>query len=136
MTLLIEPEEVEPPLRMFYQTKHNFYKHFYKNASVKEINDWHWQLKNRIKTVENLTRFIKLSAAEIEAFKPTQKQILPFSITPHYMRLIDPNNPEQAIRKASIPKINEHIHSQYEKEDPLHKDKNSPVPCLVHRYPD
>jgi lysine 2,3-aminomutase len=85
---------------------------------------------------DDLTRFINLSAREAQAFKVYKKKILPFSITPHYMRLVDPNNPEQAIRKTVIPTKNEFIYSKYEQQDPLHEAKYSPVPCIVHRYSD
>lgn len=135
MNLLLGQEDAEPPLEPFCVAKREFYKRFYKAAHAKEINDWHWQLKNRIKTITDLSRFINISADEAAAFNSCQT-ILPFSVTPHYMRLIDPNNSEQALRKSIIPRRHEFVQSKGEQQDPLHEDNNSPVPCIVHRYPD
>jgi lysine 2,3-aminomutase len=123
-------EELEPPLG-----EKQFYNCFFNDVTKKEINDWRWQFANRITKLKTLEKFIKLSKAELNAFSMA-KDILPLAITPHYMRLIDPIRFDQPLRKSVIPRENEFMHSKAEAEDPLNEDDHSPVPGLVHRYPD
>jgi lysine 2,3-aminomutase len=52
------------------------------------------------------------------------------------MSLIDPWNPRQALRRTVVPTVHEHFRSSGEADDPLHEDEDSPVPGIVHRYPD
>ncbi|MDH3964144.1 MAG: KamA family radical SAM protein, partial [Deltaproteobacteria bacterium] len=42
----------------------------------------------------------------------------------------------QPLRRTVVPVGGEHLHSQGEAEDPLEEDHDSPVPGIVHRYPD
>jgi lysine 2,3-aminomutase len=61
---------------------------------------------------------------------------LPLAVTPYYMSLISPSNPDQPLRRTMIPTLHEMVKSPEEAEDPLGEDSQSPVPGLVHRYPD
>jgi len=61
---------------------------------------------------------------------------LPLAITPYYASLLDRNNPLQPLRRSVIPVTAEYLHSAGEAADPLGEDHDSPVPGLVHRYPD
>ena len=98
-------------------------------------NDWHWQVKNRIETVDELKKYIKLTAEEEEGIRESLKT-LRMAITPYYLTLIDPENPHCPIRKQAIPTVEELKRSPADLEDPLHEDSDSPVPGLTHRYPD
>ncbi len=62
--------------------------------------------------------------------------MLPFSITPYYMSLISPDDPRQALRRTVVPTAHEWVRSRGEADDPLGEEHDSPVPGLVHRYPD
>ena len=62
--------------------------------------------------------------------------MLPVGITPYYMSLIDPVDPTQPLRKTVIPTTAEFVRTTGEADDPLGEDGHSPVPGLVHRYPD
>lgn len=112
-----------------------FRKKYYPNVSNNQWNDWKWQLKNRITTESELGRILNLSDAEKGAFE-TEHKCFPLSITPYYASLIDVNDSMQPIRRAVVPVVDEHIISSVEMEDPLCEESSSPVPCLVHRYPD
>jgi lysine 2,3-aminomutase len=57
-------------------------------------------------------------------------------ITPHYATLIDPDDPECPIRRQVVPREEELVVAPFEREDPLNEDGDSPVPGLMHRYPD
>ncbi|MGA1840914.1 MAG: KamA family radical SAM protein [bacterium] len=112
-----------------------FRKRFYPNVTSYQWHDWRWQLRNRIQSREELERIIKLSGDEIEGINGHQGS-LPMSITPYYASLIDGKDPKQAIRRCVIPVSAEFLRSPGEADDPLGEDTHSPVPCIVHRYPD
>ncbi|MBI5423154.1 MAG: KamA family radical SAM protein [Opitutae bacterium] len=97
--------------------------------------DWTWQLKNRITTVEQLERLMTLTPEE-KAGCLFASHKLALAITPYFFNLIDRNDPNCPIRKQVIPRIDESITSQEEMLDSLGEDEHSPVPGLVHRYPD
>ena len=105
------------------------------NVSNELWNDWKWQVKNRITTVEELKKYIPLTESEEEGVKECLKT-LRMSITPYYLSLIDPTNANDPIRKQAIPVSSELKVSDADLDDPLHEDGDSPVPGLTHRYPD
>lgn len=112
-----------------------FYKKFYPSASARERNDWHWQLQNRITSLFALKRFIRLSKDELKAFQLSH-EILPLSITPYYLSLLNSHDASQPLRKSVIPTHHEFIRAAGDQDDPLAEDEDSPVHGLVHRYPD
>lgn len=112
-----------------------FHKKFYPNVSAKEYNDWKWQIKNRITSLFALKRFINLSKDELKAFQ-LSNEILPLSITPYYLSLINPRDASQPLRKSVVPSQQEFVRASGDQDDPLAEDVDSPVHGLVHRYPD
>lgn len=105
------------------------------NVTDEQWNDWKWQVKNRIETLEDLKKFVSLTPEEEEGAKKTL-QTLRMAITPYYISLIDPNNPDCPVRKQAVPTVKETYQSSADLLDPLHEDEDSPVPGLTHRYPD
>ncbi|SFG37097.1 lysine 2,3-aminomutase [Desulfotomaculum arcticum] len=105
------------------------------NATEAEWNDWRWQLANRIDTVDKLAGIINLSAAEKEAIKESLGR-LRMAITPYYASLMDPDDTECPVRRQAVPVSMELLDNEFQMEDPLHEDVDSPVPGLTHRYPD
>ncbi|HOL94621.1 MAG TPA: KamA family radical SAM protein [bacterium] len=112
-----------------------FRKRFYPEASEAEWNDWRWQLRNRIRDIRNLERLVELTENEREAIE-RHRGSLPVGINPYYAALMDPRDPNQPIRRTVIPVMDEYLQSPGEADDPLGEDEDSPVPGLVHRYPD
>ena len=110
-------------------------KEFFPEVTDEQWNDWHWQVKNRIETLDQLKKYIKLTEEEEEGVRKSL-ETLRMAITPYYLSLIDPDNPYCPIRKQSVPTIEELHRSPADLEDPLHEDGDSPVPGLTHRYPD
>lgn len=111
-----------------------FRKLFYPDIIDSQWNDWRWQIANRIRTYEELSAILELTESEKNVLiSHTQ---LPMSITPYYASLIDRNNPLDPIRRCVVPTIHELEHHHGESEDPLSEEEDSPVPGLVHRYPD
>lgn len=112
-----------------------FLAHFYPEASMDDWNDWRWQNRNRVRTLADLGRMIELSDDETAAIK-RHTGALPVGITPYYASLLDPKDSAQALRRTVVPVLGEYVVSRGENDDPLGEDTHSPVPGLVHRYPD
>lgn len=112
-----------------------FRKRFFPDATPAEWNDWHWQLSHRIRDIHALSKLIALSEDEKKAMTSMAGQ-LPLAITPYYASLLDRNDPLQPIRRCVVPVTGECLYSAGEAADPLLEDHDSPVPGLVHRYPD
>ena len=98
-------------------------------------NDWHWQVKNRVETLEDLKKYVNLTEEEEEGVRRTLGR-LRMAITPYYLSLIDLNDKYDPIRRQAIPTAHELESAPYEAADPLHEDTDSPVKGLTHRYPD
>lgn len=113
------------------------YKKFklWQDLSPELWNDWRWQLKNRITTVEQLRRLIDLSTEEKEVLK-NALGTLRMAITPYYLSLINQENRCDPLRKQSIPTVRELNILEDDLKDPLDEDVDSPTPGLTHRYPD
>jgi lysine 2,3-aminomutase len=107
----------------------------WKDATDEQWEDWHWQIKNRITKVDELKKIIKLSSEEEEAAKRTNGRLL-MAITPYWATLMDPKKTDCHIRRQCVPALKEFQSASCDMEDPLSEDKDSPVPGLVHRYPD
>ena len=97
-------------------------------------NDWRWQTRNTIRSVRELRHLLPFTAKELEAIGTLEAEYK-VAIPPYYFSLIDPTDPDDPIRLQSVPSPLEAT-SQFELEDPLEEDKDSPVPGLTHRYPD
>ena len=98
-------------------------------------NDWKWQIRNRIETVEELKEHIEITAEEEEGIRQCLGR-LRMAITPYYLSLIDLSDPHDPIRRQAIPTAAELYQSPADLLDPLHEDTDSPVKGLTHRYPD
>jgi lysine 2,3-aminomutase len=97
-------------------------------------DDWRWQLANRLNSVEELSHIINLTPEEIEGLTAENK--FRVDITPYFASLIDPDDPRCPVRRQVIPLGRELQAFEGMMEDSLAEDKHSPVPGLVHRYPD
>jgi len=112
-----------------------FRARFFPYATTAEWCDWRWQMRNRIRTLEMLEKVIQLSDDERTAIS-RRTGSLPFAVTPYYLSLMDAEDPSQPLRRTMIPVMDEYLRTPGEAEDPLGEDRDSPVPCIVHRYPD
>ena len=112
-----------------------FRRKFFPDVTEKEWKDWRWQSRNRFKSLAQFERVLTLSDDERAAM--TQGgMMLPTGVTPYYMSLLDPIDANHALRRTVMPSTNEFIRFPGEADDPLGEDGHSPVPGLVHRYPD
>jgi len=128
LTYLSRRRRSHPQTRAFRRT-------FFSEATDKEWNDWRWQSRKRIRTVEQIERMLVLSDDERQALVEAGS-MLPVGVTPYYMSLISRTDPLQPLRRTVIPTLGEFTRTKGEDDDPLGEDHHSPVPGLVHRYPD
>ncbi len=106
----------------------------WKDVPDAQWDDWKWQLSHRLNTLDELAQVISLQEEEREALKA--KNLFRVDITPYFASLIDPNDPNDPIRLQVVPKAKEMVPFESMMEDSLAEDRHSPVPGLVHRYPD
>ncbi len=105
------------------------------HVPASDWNDWHWQLRNRITSLEQLESLVRLSKEERAGclFAPGK---LSLAVTPHFFNLIDPEDPDCPVRRQVIPRIEESDVAPGESPDPVGEESTMPVPGIVHRYPD
>ncbi len=96
-------------------------------------NDWRWQLSHRLNSLEELSQIINLTEEEVEGCRSHHFRV---DITPYFASLIDPDDPNCPIRRQVIPTGKELAAFAGMVADSLNEDAHSPVPGLVHRYPD
>jgi lysine 2,3-aminomutase len=119
----------DSPRSRIFRTRH------YPEITRMEWFDWHWQLRNAIRDVDTLSQILNLSDNERQAMMH-HSGALPVSITPYYASLLDPDDPSDPLRRCVVPVVDECLHTAGEEEDPLCEDVDSPVPDIIHRYPD
>jgi len=100
--------------------------------------NWRWQIQHCIRDIETFEGLtgIRLQGSERGQISATLDKF-PLSITPYYLSLIDledyQNDP---VFKQAFPSPEELKIGRHEMQDPLHEEKDSPVPGITHRYPD
>src|SRR5574341_609627 len=107
---------------------------YYANVPDEKWKDWRSQMSNRLNTVAELANVLGLVESEKRALEA--KNLFRVDITPYFAALIDPDDPHDPIRAQVIPTDREMVPFTSMMEDSLAADRHSPVPGLVHRYPD
>jgi len=106
----------------------------YADIPDEKWNDWRWQLSHRLNTVEEIEKVIPLTESERKALQASN--LFRVDVTPYFISLIDPDDPNDPVRQQIIPRSEEMQAFTAMMEDSLSEDRHSPVPGLVHRYPD
>jgi len=104
------------------------------DVADEQWNDWQWQLGHRLSSLQQLRELIRLTPEEEEGLSAEGK--FHVDITPYFASLIDPEDPHCPIRRQVIPLARELKMFEGMSVDSLDEDEQSPVPGLVHRYPD
>jgi len=127
----------EVPVQYKPSRKQLDYQQFslYKDVNPLDWEDWHWQIKHRIRTKEELSQIVTLTPEEVSGIEKAKGR-LSMAITPYWATLMDPDDPTCPIRRQAVPVKDESSVSPHEMTDPCAEDRDSPVPHLVHRYPD
>lgn len=103
-------------------------------ASAEQWHDWRWQLTHRLNTIQDFSKIIRLTPDEAVGLSAPDR--FRVDVTPYFASLMDPDDPNCPIRRQIMPTSQELAPFQAEMVDSLAEDAHSPVPGLVHRYPD
>jgi len=104
-------------------------------ATHADWEDWRWQIRNRFRTFETISKLMTLTPREERGVKGAGDK-LTMSIPPYFAALINTKDPACPIRLQSVPLDYEFETTPEEMRDPCGEDKDSAVHGLVHRYPD
>ena len=78
----------------------------YPSVTDEQWNDWKWQQKNRVTSLEQITQLFAVdefsSARLTEIF-----ELYRTAITPYYLCLIDFDDPHDPLRAQSVPSVDE-----------------------------
>ena len=105
----------------------------YLNATEKDYNDYHWQIKNRFTSSEGLAKIIDLSEDELEYIDKVSSRYR-FAVSPYYLSLVEPGNPDCAIKKQAVPSAEEL--NDLGDLDPMDEKGTAVHEIITRRYPD
>ncbi len=101
-----------------------------------DFDDWRWQLRHALTSAAQLAATLRLSADEFEGAKRAEQGGFPIAVTPHYLSLIAPDDPNCPIRRQVVPRLEESHTLAGDLVDPLGEVAHEVAPHLVQRYPD
>ena len=74
----------------------------YADIPDEKWNDWRWQLSHRMNSVEEVESVLPLTDSERKALNTSG--LFRVDITPYFISLIDPDDPNDPIRPQIIPR--------------------------------
>ena len=99
---------------------------------------WQQQLRRAARSADDLVAAgLRLSDDERAAIARFEADGgLPLQITPHFLSLVDKDDPDDPLRRQVVPRTAELLPTTWDRRDPLGEEELEVVPFLVHRYPD
>ena len=133
----VAPNPAKGRVPRFAISRHTraFRRAFFPEADDHSWNDWRWQLRHSLRGLDAIERVLQLSDDERAALQRNRNS-LPNAITPYYASLLDRSDASDPLRRTMVMATQEFERTPEESIDPLSEDADSPVPGLVHRYPD
>lgn len=128
-------EPTAPAAAAFVQRARRGRAYYFPNVTDEEWNDWRWQFRHRVTTIEELASVLPFPRDEWLIKREIMRDFR-MGITPYFLSLIDPDDPNDPILRQVVPITDEYIYRAVGDEDPLHEEEFSPVPGITHRYPD
>ena len=128
---IASPSSRKNPVEISRFNRHRLYP----DVTDEQWNDWKWQQKNRVTTLQDLARpfeFDDVTNARLSDIFELYRT----AITPYYLCLIDFDDPNDPLRVQSVPSVEELLNPGELTWDPLNEEGDSPVTGIVHRYPD
>ncbi|MBI5819352.1 MAG: KamA family radical SAM protein [Verrucomicrobia bacterium] len=110
-------------------------KGHWRDVRDEDWNNYRWQLQHRLTNLNQISALMQLTPEEEAGFKLSGHK-LATAITPYFFNLVEADDPGGPIRRQVIPRIEETHTASWEMADPCGEESHSPVPGLVHRYPD
>jgi lysine 2,3-aminomutase len=131
----LPPASPKTPRQIHLDTYRLNRERLYPNVTDEQWNDWKWQQKNRVTSLEQITNLFNFD--EVTSARLTDIfELYRTAITPYYLCLIDFDNPLDPLRVQSVPSADELLNPGELTWDPLNEEGDSPVTGIVHRYPD
>lgn len=103
------------------------------NATEKEYDDYHWQIRNRFTTAESISKIIGLSENDLKYINEVATRYR-FAVSPYYLSLTDPENPDCPIRRQAVPSAEEL--NDLGELDPMDEKGTAVREIITRRYPD
>jgi lysine 2,3-aminomutase len=103
------------------------------HVSSRDWDDWRWQVRNAIRTLDQLEQVVQLTPEEREGVLLTGREFA-MSIPPYYAALMDPDDPTCPVRMQAVPRACEA--DGLGVSDSLGEETHRVAPGLIHRYPD
>ena len=104
--------------------------------SVRGTQDWRWQIRHAIDSVDALAGALALTPSELEGARRAERAGMPIGITPYYLSLCDKRDPACPVRRQCVPDAREGVEVPGDLADPLGEVAHEVAPHLVQRYPD
>lgn len=98
-------------------------------------SDWRWQMRQALRDPDWLAGWLRLDGAAAADLRRTAARF-PLLVTPYYLSLARSASPDDPIVRQVLPDPRELAEDPSGSPDPLAEGRDSPVPGLVHRYPD
>lgn len=106
------------------------------SPSSPEWQDWQWQLRHAVGSVQALADAMPLTEGELAGARRAESKGLPLRITPYYLSLADPSDPGCPVRRQCVPDAREDDEAPGDLHDPLGEVAHQVAPYLIQRYPD
>lgn len=103
-------------------------------ASTSDWEDWRWQMRNRISSVELLAQVADIPAADLEEINKVA-ECYRWAISPYYAALVAAGGPGSAVWRQAVPSLEE-LQDSGGSLDPMAEEMTSPAPGITRRYPD
>ena len=100
-----------------------------------EWSDWRWQIRNSLRTLDDLAGVINLDADERDRLQRSLG-VFSMAVTPYYASLMDRDDPDCPVRKQAVPSPLELVSHAEDLSDSTAEDLDSPTARITHRYPD
>ena len=131
----ISASPTQPPRKNHLEIARANRARLYPHVTDAQWNDWKWQQKNRVTTLEELAKLFGIDDLTSERLGEVF-ELYRTAITPYYLCLIDFDDPHDPLRVQSVPAVEELLNPGELTWDPLNEEGDSPVTGIVHRYPD
>lgn len=105
------------------------------SPTANEWWDWRWQLAHAARSVEEVASYLGVGVSSLGEFAKAQA-VYPLFVTPYYLSLVEEPILEDPIFRQCFPDDREVTRQVGGDPDALSEEPCSPVPRLVHRYPD
>ncbi len=96
--------------------------------------DWRWQLAHGARTLEEVSAYLGVSPETLGGRRG--QEAYPLFVTPYYLSLAERPTLQDPILRQCLPSDDEVSCQAGGEADALGEEEHSPVPRLVHRYPD